>query len=166
MAAVGMLAPFVESLFNQAFFGIGERLQRNGGTFRKHPHPRWNMDPKKQWDCRFVANPTRKNLIEGIFELAELTKLAPHLPANLRKTLDALFGYRNKMFHHGFEWPEEERAKFEKRIAADGWPPEWFDKAESDHKPWIFYLSYEFVDHCLATIEGVLEGLGAFVRKN
>jgi hypothetical protein len=50
MAAVGMLAPFVESLFKQAFPGIRDLLDRNGRV--PIAHARWTMPKDKQWDCR------------------------------------------------------------------------------------------------------------------
>jgi hypothetical protein len=104
--------------------------------------------------------------VDGIVELADAIGLAADLPAELRKTLAALFGYRNKMFHLGFEWPESQLAAFERRIESDGWPGDWFDRATSAGKPWVFYLSDTFVDHCLATVEQIFSGLGAFVRRN
>ena len=163
MAAVGMLAPFVESVFKQAFFGIRDLLHRNGRT--PTTHVRWTMPIDKQWDCRY-ASPKRLNLVDGIVELSDASGLATHLPVDLRNTLAALFGYRNKVFHLGFEWPEAERATFERRIVAEGWPQDWFRQAMSDCKPWIFYLSDTFVQNCLNTIDEVFAGLGAFVRRN
>ncbi len=68
-------------------------------------HVRWTMPKDKQWDCR-RASPDRPHLVDGILELADATGLAADLPTDLRKTLAALFGYRNKMFHLGFEWPD------------------------------------------------------------
>ncbi len=70
------------------------------------------------------------------------------------------------MFHLGFEWPDTERNAFERRIAADGWPQDWFAQASSDGKPWVFYLSDTFVQHCLTMVDQIFAGLGAFVRQN
>ena len=163
MAAVGMLAPFVESLFKQAFPGIRDLLNRNSRALVAHA--RWTMPKDKQWDCR-RASSDRLHLVDGIVELAEATGLAADLPADLHKTLAALFGYRNKMFHLGFEWPDTERSAFERRIVADGWPQDWLSQATSDSQPWVFYLSDTFVQHCLATVDQIFAGLGAFVRRN
>ena len=144
MAAVGMLAPFVESLFKQAFPGIRDLLERNGRVLATHA--RWTMPKSRRWDCRYASlSPHTKHIVEGIMELAEATGLAADLPADLRKTLAALFGYRNKMFHLGFEWPDTERSAFERRIVDDGWPQDWFTQATTDGKPWVFYLSDTFV---------------------
>ena len=71
------------------------------------------------------------------------------------ETLAALFAYRNKMFHNGFEWPMKERHKFSEEIQRRGWPPEWFKKSTSGDQPWIFYMSADFIQHCLDTIDQV-----------
>lgn len=125
MAAVGMLAPFIESLFKQAFPGIRNQLDRNGRA--PIAHARWTMPKDKQWGCR-RASPDR--------------------------------------LHLGFEWPDAERSAFERRIVTDDWPQGCFSQATSDRKPWIFYLSDTFVQHCLATVDHIFAGLGAFVRRN
>jgi len=38
--------------------------------------------------------------------------------------------------------------------------------ATSDGKPWVFYFTDTFVQRCLAMIDQVFAGLGAFVRRN
>jgi len=75
--------------------------------------------------------------------------------------LRALFAYRNKMFHWGFEWPPEERKAFAAQIAQ--WPSNWFATATEDGNPWIFYLTDVFVDHCLEQVDQVVLGIGAYV---
>jgi hypothetical protein len=162
MAAAGMLAPFVESLFVHAYRGIHDQQHLRGALVGSHP--RWAMADHRCWDPHF-ASPDRGHLVDGIFELAEATGLAPHMPRNLRPTLNALFAYRNKMFHCGFEWPSEQRTRFAARINTERWPESWFGKAMTGGEPWVFYLSDEFVTHGLATIEAVLKGFGAFVRE-
>lgn len=163
MAAVGMLAPFIESLFKQAFPGIRDLLDRSGRA--PIAHVRWKMPKDKRWDCG-RASPDRRDLVDGIIELAEATGLAADLPTDLHDTLAALFAYRNKMFHRGFEWSDSERSAFERRIVVDRWPQDWFSQATSGGKPWVFYITNTFVQHCLATIDQVFAGLGAFVRRN
>ena len=74
---------------------------------------------------------------------------------------DALFTYRNRIFHHGFEWPKAERANFEALIADRGWPP---DCSTSGGEPWIIYMSETLIRHSLASIDAILEGIGIFVR--
>ena len=92
-------------------------------------------------------------------QLAEAVGLTAHLPDDPRPTLQALFECRNKMFHCGFEWPTVERERFQKRTA--DWPSDWFATATSDHKPWIFYMTDTYINHCLTTIDSVLGGVGS-----
>ncbi len=131
MAAVGMLAPFLESVFRQAF----QRLKR--------PLPQ-----------RCLA----KNITKRVKEVG----MEKYMPDDLEPTLLALFDYRNKMFHNGFEWSPEERQKFEQTLNTSGWPSDWFSIATIDSEPWMFYMSPEFIDHCLDRIRQIIEGIEKF----
>jgi hypothetical protein len=163
MSAVGMLAPLVESLLVALFAGIKEHQQGDGPPAQD---PRSMAVEKDFWDPHYVFEPARRtDLVAGAHQLAASTGLAAHLPQGWDAVITALMAYRNKMFHHGFEWPQSERDKFEKRIANDGWQPEWFLKSTSAGKPWIFYMSSIFIDQCIVTIEGILEGAGAYLRQ-
>jgi len=165
MAAVGMLAPLIESIFYQAFQGIRRHYREAG--FPSPSHSRWQQPAEDQWDCHFVWNKGRrsKKLVEGIMQLAEATTLSTYLPTGLLAILDALFEYRNKMFHCGFEWPVEERVRFQARIIDAKWPADWFAKATIGEKPWIFYLTDTFINLCLATVDEIIAGIGAFCNK-
>jgi len=164
MAAVGMLAPLIESIFSQAFQGIRTRLAPISSP--PSNHARWQQPAEDQWDCHFVWKSGRRstNLVEGISQLAEAVSLARHLPGDLRATLDALFAYRNKMFHCGFEWPVPERIAFQKRIDKSAWPKTWFAAATKGGEPWVFYLTRQFIDHCLETVDRVITGIGAYCK--
>ena len=166
MAAVGMLAPFVESILYQSFIGLHRNLSANTVPFSSHP--RWQWSTEQQWDCHFVyaKNGQRsKNFVEGVLQLAEAVGLTAHLPSDLRPILEALFKYRNNMFHEGFEWSKDERQKFGKYIKDKNWPSDWFTVATSGSEPWVFYMTDTFIDHCLVTINQVLRGIGAFARE-
>ena len=131
MAAVGMLAPLAESIFGGVFKAVG----------RKKPN---------------------RNLANNIMSLVddESLGLREYMPDDLRQTLDALFLYRNKMFHYGFEWPTSQRQAFADRLPE--WPEGWFDMATTDGEPWIFYMSRAFISHCIDTVENVHRGLARF----
>lgn len=165
MAAVGLLAPFIESLFVAVFEGLRRTDQENGK--RLSDDPRTLAYDKEFWDPRNVigSDGHRRDLVLGIGQLARTTGLLEHLPSDYEKTLTALFAYRNKMFHHGFEWPVEERTKFGDRISKEKWPAAWFKKSRTGEDPWIFYMSREFIQHCLKTIDDVLDGVGAYLKK-
>ena len=142
MAAVGLIAPLIESLFDRAFsYLIGESYSE-----------RWQQGGRR-----------RSGIAKGILQLAEAIDLKRHLPADLERTLSVLFAYRNKMFHCGLEWPDKDLKDFANLIASNGWT-DCFTKAESGGDPWIFYMSRQFTDHCLETVDSVIEGIGACVR--
>jgi|SRR6266850_1997860 len=170
MAAVGMLAPLVESMFYGAFYKVREHFFPTDRLYRSHA--RWNGSAKEQWDCHFFYDKKGKrhtDLAKGIMELSDAVGLTPHLPNDLKPTLQALFAYRNKMFHFGFEWPLDERKKFAGHISQgicnEGWSLDWFDSATTDGTPWIFYLTDNFVDHCLDSVDHVVEGMGIYVEE-
>ena len=133
MAAVGMLAPVIESVFKNAFLKIGAELPRG-------------------------------DLVKGIEATAKRVGLAPYLPYELTLTLEALFEYRNKMFHYGFEWPPNESRKFDNRLS--DWPTGWFEKATVDDKPWMFYMTPEFIQHCLIIIRICIDEIDHFLSDN
>ena len=165
MAAVGMLAPFVESLFVSIFRGLREYGQSNNNV--SSDDPKTAASSNEAWDpqSEFDHQRRRRGVVNGILHVSSTTGLAKYLPSSYDKTLNALFAYRNKMFHLGFEWPKDKRMKFDRRVRSDEWPAEWFRKATRGDKPWIFYLSDEFITHCLKTIDEVLEGVGAYFRE-
>lgn len=164
MAAIGMLAPMFESIFYQTFQGI--QKQFHGDTCKLKSHKRWLQATKDQWDCHFIWSNGRQtpDLVAGIMQLADATGLKKHLPKDLKQTLLALFEYRNKMFHCGFEWPVDERQRFSKRILDSHWPEEWFDQVTNDGKPWFFYMTNTFIQHCLEMIDQVICGVGAYYK--
>jgi len=165
MAAVGMLAPLAESLFLHAFLGIRDKLHNcERLCTANHQHTRWKMKEENFWDCAYAG--AKKGTLDGIKGLSEATGLAKFLPTDLWSRLAALFEYRNKMFHQGFEWLPSELEAFRELIPKNGWPSDWFGTVTSGDSPRAFYLTDAFVDECLTTIERVHDGIGTFVRKN
>ena len=132
MAAVGMIAPFIESLFRSTFVSIGAPLSGQGGIV--------------------------SDIVRGLEE----SEMKGYMPADLEPTLFALFEYRNKMFHGGFEWSSEELSKFERRLGQNIWPSDWFDVAQCGDQPWMFYMTPDFVDLCFKVAVKVVEGLDRY----
>ena len=162
MAAVGMLAPFVESLFVSIFSGLNKYEVEHG--YPSSPSRDASLD--HFWDPHYtkITGKMRKGgLVDGIMRLSNSTRLQTYLPDDLKTVLTALFSYRNKMFHNGFEWPEKERQNFNNRIEEEGWA-DWFSCSTHDHKPWVFYMRASFIEHCLTTTDQVLEGLGKYLE--
>lgn len=161
MAAVGMLAPFVESLFAAVFEAI--RKEQAG----EDQHARQKVFEDAYWNPQIVFRKGEfgNDLVSGIGELAEDVGLKPFLPDGYHKTLTALFAYRNNMFHNGFEWPLETRNKFLNRMKNKHWPCHWFKRSSTGDEPWIFYMSDVFIAHCLKMIDQVLEGVGRYLEQ-
>jgi hypothetical protein len=166
MATVGMLAPLLETLFHESFKRIGAQFFLT--SLPATGHLRWAASGRNLWDCHFYYNGAKwkKDFSIGVMQLAEATRLSDKLPSTLEQTLSVLFSYRNSMFHNGFEWPLDERVKFGKRIRCEGWPNDWFSTATSGDEPWIFYLSEQYIEHCLEMIEQVLDAIGGFIRDD
>ena len=158
MAAVGLIAPLFESLFDQAFRSLKRELPKLCSL--ESNHKRWQL--KDPWDYRIVwvgGRGHKLGIAKGIPQLAESIGLRKHLPSELERTLTILFEYRNKMLHHGFEWPDTDREKFAHRIDSNGWT-DCFRQATSGGKPRIFYMSRDFIDHCLDTVDEIIDGIG------
>ena len=163
MAAVGLLAPFVEALFVAVF----QRFKEEGTTEPSPEDPRSQATERYFWDPHWVVHKQgkrEKDLVKGISQLAGSIGLEQFLPKDYRKTLEALFLYRNKTVHCGLEWPEKEREKFRDRSQAEDWPTEWFPGTYKNEALWLFSISSEFIRHCLQTIDGILDGVGAYAR--
>lgn len=161
-AAVGMLAPFVENLFTGIFRGIGKL----GVDALGHgaDSPRSERARALFWDPHHYLGDgkVKGDLIRGIVQLAEVTELKPHFPKDLEPVLQALLGYRNNILHNGLEWPVDRREKFANQVAR--WPKGWFEKAESNHKPWVWYMSDMFIQRTLVFIDEVLDAAGQHIR--
>lgn len=134
MGAVGMIAPFVESFFREAF---------------------------AEFDRKLPMGYLAQNIIKWISEM----DWGKYMPKDLDITLTALFAYRNKMFHHGFEWPSHIRRNFAQRLETSGWPSKWFSRASTGDDPWMFYMTDTFIDHCIDTIEKVAVGIEKLRRE-
>ena len=163
MAAVGLIAPFVESIFFQSFRSIQREMTER--SLHPNEHERWQQSADDEWDCHYVwkNGRRRKDLVEGILQLVDAVDMSALMPHDLQTTLSALFAYRNKMFHCGFEWPLEERQRFDRQLSR--WPTDWFSRATSGGAPWVFYMSSTFVTHCLNLTEQIIPGIGRFCKE-
>ena len=138
MATVGLIAPFMESLFGRIV------------TY---------FEDERTWK----RSRRRVGIAKAFVQIAEDIDLKQHLPDDLDATATALFAYRNKMFHGGLEWPERDRTKFAKRVQREGWTG-CFSQAESGNDPWFFYMTTGFIERCLDTIYEIIDGVGAYAR--
>lgn len=166
MAAIGMLAPFIETVFSQVFESIKQKYE--GKVLPAPDHSRWTAEEAKRWNCRWYYSKTtgamENDVTQGILELSCVTGLNSYLPTELRPILKALFGYRNNMLHNGFEWPLDARNKFHKRTKQE-WPEEWFSWARSGDAPWVCYMTDALINESLVYIDQILSGIGHFVTE-
>lgn len=164
MAAIGMIAPIVESLFVSTFRGIGALAPPAEPVIPVGARAAHAAEPEF-WDPHFAwgRSGRKEDLVRGILQLADSSGLSRHLPPDLTPTLSALFRYRNRMFHNGFEWPKEQRTSFESLAITEGWPAGWFQRATSAGETWIIYMSDALISHSLDTIDRSLEGIGTFL---
>jgi len=165
MSAVGMLVPMLESLLTATFAAIRD-LAHPAVPVRPSGARAAYIGDANFWNPHYVFGRKRgsRDIARGVVQLADSTGLLPLLPGDFAMVADALFTYRNRMFHHGFEWPKPERAKFEELIVERGWPPDWFSRSTSGGEPWIIYMSDTLIRHSLALIDAILEGIGIFVQ--
>lgn len=161
MSAVGMLAPFIESLFVAIFEGLRKRQVSDAGDTRRQRADDQFWNPQVFFD----KDVPKTNLVKGIEQLAVSCGLHPHLPEGYEKTLAALFAYRNNMLHNGFEWPADTISKFSSRIASEKWPETWFTSADRGGKPWLYYMSPDFCAHCVELIDGIIDGTGRYLKE-
>lgn len=165
MTAVGALAPFAESVFVHSLGYICSKFEKQFPS----THTRWKNANQLAWDCHLSFNENgcvEKNISKGIIQLLEALDVKNKFPANLEKILSALFAYRNKMFHGGYEWLEDEREKFWKRVEKE-WNiggHEWFQNASSGGKVWIIYMSDTFIEECLDCIKDSLSAFESIFR--
>lgn len=168
MAALGMLAPLIESLFYQAFQGIRARFY--GLDVIPVGDARSGMSkPDEFWDCHFFYDAKKKkkntkDLMQGTMQLAAAVNLTPHLPGDLLATLEPLFRYRNKMFHFGFEWPPKECLKFAKQIADEKWAALFSSATQGDVR-FIFYMTDELINQSFDLVHQLLNSFGAYCRE-
>ena len=101
-------------------------------------------------------------LAKNISRFVGKVGMTRYMPDDINPMLSALFEYRNKMFHCGFEWQAEDRQRFEERLNNSDWPSNWFSKATSGEEPWMFYMSPKFIELCLDRTEQIIEGIKGF----
>lgn len=169
MAAISMIAPFIEMLFYRLF--NDENCQERFMKVADKNHVRWKLDKKDHWSLSYWYDASmnsgkykQKSTYKSIVQICEAIDLAPYLPDDFDKVIKIVFEYRNAMFHNGFEWALNKREKFQEMIENMGCQISWIDLATSGKEPWAFYLTEEFIDHCMKNIGKILEGIGAYDR--
>lgn len=158
-AAVGLLAPFLEALYVAIFQNFRSEVERAVQAFPEHDRSRAPESKLCDPNYFFKQNPKpKRSIVRGTIQLAELIELEQFFPSDYRNTLDALFSYRNKMLHCGFVWPEKERENFKQKFG-NSWPEDWFECMDRGDESYVIYVSPEFINHCLRTIDDIMTGV-------
>lgn len=165
MSTIGMISPTFESIIYEIFLNIGKNF---GEEILKKDTQRNINEKKFIWDCHYVIKDSKKykDIVKGIKQLLYVTKLDSYFPNDFIDVIDAMFTYRNKMFHNGFEWPIAEREKFKKKIISKNWPDDWFFCSTSNDEPWIFYMSTKFQKRCISLLDEIINGVGQYYLEN
>lgn len=134
MAAVGMIAPFIESAFRVAFRYTGNGLGQG-----------------------HLAT----NIINRVSEVGMKEYLPADLEPTLSALFTYRNEMFHGGFEWSSEKLKKFEKKL---LDEDRWPSDWFSKATSGDEPWMFYMTSTFVDHCLDMAERVIEGIEQFGR--
>lgn len=168
MAAIGMVAPMVESLFSQAFASLG--LLYSEKDIAPPEDERWTLagGDEQRWNCQYyfknAGEPPKQDIISGIVQLSRATGLKNHISKADFVWIRAMLTYRNFMFHNGLEWTPRRRAEFTKVIEAQKWE-HFFSSATSGGYPWVFYIEKRVMAEIPDVIERILDGMGNFAKS-
>ena len=168
MAAIGMVAPMVESLFSQAFSSLGLLYAEKG--MEPPDDERWSVagSHEHRWNCQYyfknVDEPPRQDIISGIVQISRASGLKNYITKADFVWIRAMLTYRNFMFHNGLEWSPQRRADFVKVMKEQKWE-HFFSFAKTGGDPWVFYIDKEVMADIPNVIERILDGMGKFAKK-
>ncbi|ANL47567.1 hypothetical protein AMC87_CH02902 [Rhizobium phaseoli] len=167
MAAIGMIAPLVESTLGQSLAALGGMHDRKN----IHPgnHKRWKRAEShaERWNCQYYfddKNVAKNNIILGLPQVAAACGLDKFLSQDFMTWFKAMFNYRNFMLHGGFEWTVQRREFFEKEIVKHGWE-QFFTCSTTNGRPWVYYIKDEAIDALPTMVENMLDSLGRFTKS-
>lgn len=163
MTAVGLLAPFMESFITNFFKHYSsEILKINEGDSKRE-----KVFISKQWDPHMYidAKIIKTDFVKGALQLFKQIGINTYLPKNTYKILQALFRYRNKMVHNGYEWPKEKCEIFEKEIKENNWQA-WFDSSGTKgNVPDLFFMNKKYINECIVLGDNFFDAFANFVSK-
>lgn len=153
MAAIGQIAPYIESLFTAFFAKYANFFQPDKSHSRFTIARVQSFDPHYYFDDKS----SRKDLTAGIIQLSDAIAISTKMPKFFKETITCVFAYRNKMFHNGLEWSKSESAKFSSFLKEKRIPAKWFDVATSGGSPWCYFMTNEFITHLLSFSDKILQ---------
>lgn len=169
MAAIGMVAPMLESIFSEVFFSLGDRYGQHPSL--RPDHHRWARadaaGSNNHWDCQKHFNNENKeksDIISGIMQLSKACGLSKFISSENQNFIRAMFYYRNYMFHNGFEWPLDKREEFNV-LLSDHKLDKYFSNSITDGKPWIFYIDDNTIENIPNTMKEITGSLAKFAMS-
>ncbi len=163
---VGAICPLFEFLFIRAFGRFQNMFQQTELT---KSHIRWtaDMDEDKRWNPKFYYDKkdkkTKENLPDGYWQLLEAIGHADSISDLDAEIIYALFLYRNRVLHSGYEWPKNVRKKFcdvlkDRSKNYSRWM-DWFEVGRDDNEPWIIASTKLLADDAMTSIKTVASKL-------
>ncbi|MBX3396772.1 MAG: hypothetical protein KF841_15550 [Phycisphaerae bacterium] len=167
---VAAICPFIESLFTRAF-AIMRPAWQAGSAIKSHL--RWTKqlkpgDEYKRWSPSWVFNVKsypRQGFIEGTQQLLEALGFGSAIPTDSPEfnLVSALFLYRNKSLHHGYEWPTDPLNAFKLNMDAasrkDSRWQQWFDISTIGADLWMITITKQLVVDSLGAMQSIATSL-------
>ena len=92
-----------------------------------------------------------------------------YMPENFEIAIQALYKYRNNMFHNGLLWPVKERTRFQEATENHNWSKEWFsgvyERKEGEDIGYLITLSEDFIEYWNRAIKQILTAFDEYVQK-
>ena len=146
-AFICTIAAFLESLFSLSLPKVGSGFR--GTLIKDHPRVvRFATSTPSFWDPR-KPKKDQSGIAVRIGDILAGAGLASYFGSDFGRLTKAIYAYRNKMVHNGYEWDLEERLDFEAQINKEGWSG-WFATATSGSEPWFFTMTPSFCEACLS----------------
>ena len=145
-AFICTMAAFLESLFKRCLPAVGKSF--NGSLPNNHPRVvRFANSLSSFWDPR-KPEKDQSGIAKRICDILEASGLNRYFGSEFARLITAVFAYRNRMVHNGYEWDPEERTQFNDQINRESWS-QWFSVATIGDDPWFFTITPAFHDQCL-----------------
>ncbi len=160
LAAIGIIAPYIESLFTAMFADYGKYCAPE-----ESEHDRFRNFTKYKWDPHYFAKKSDRvetDIAKGILQLLKCTGFKDGTIAKCKKFIPAIFRYRNLMFHNGVHWPKVKREVFIKEAKGGGWY-DWFLFDENSD---FVYMGESFIEEILENIIEIVEEYIDIVQPN
>jgi len=162
LSIAGVYAPSLEGLLRQQFTSLREPYDSPNMSLenlvKNEANRRWCIyddDPDSFWEIDKIVEENgcvRKNIVEGFAQLRDALSVGKFFEQDDIRCFEALFAFRNKVFHNGYYWPMSERLIFLGRIKEMAWT-DLFDWCTEGEDPGIFhftkFMEKKLFDTCL-----------------